>query len=210
VSKLELLWLITANTPITTSSDRQKNTCPSKTCTHTPFIDLYAWDEAHKERFEKRLENKILRAKRTFDLENSAQVTKVVTDAKGHHAAEKAKLHQYFNTHIDKIAGALELTPVTEASDKILFIATKARDHFFVYFGAMTAAMVHIACWMVVPAAALVSGADAAIHKPRICFWMLNTFYAQQMAALENNGDQKDIDKLETVLDLSEGLEYPE
>jgi hypothetical protein len=38
---------------------------------------------------------------------------------------------------------------------------------------------------------------------------MLNTFYAQQMAALENNGDTKDIDKLETVLDLSEGLEYP-
>jgi hypothetical protein len=174
-----------------------------------PSIDLYAWDEAHKERFQERLDKKILRGKRTFDWNESAQVTKVVTHAKQVHAAEKVKLREYFNTHIEKIAGALELTPVTEASDKFLFIPTKARDHFFVYFGAMTAAMVHIACWMVVPAAALVSVQAAAAHKPRICFWMLNTFYAQQMAALENNGDTKDIDKLEEVLDLSEGLEYP-
>jgi hypothetical protein len=173
------------------------------------FVDLYAWDEAHKERFQERLDKKILREARKFDWNESAQVTKVVSDAKQLHAAEKAKLWEYFNTHIENIAVALELTPVTEASDKILFIPTKARDHFFVYFGAMTAAMVHIACWMVVPAAALMSPEAAVAHKPRICFWMLNTFYAQQMAALENNGDTKDIDKLETVLDLSEGLEYP-
>jgi hypothetical protein len=38
---------------------------------------------------------------------------------------------------------------------------------------------------------------------------MLNTFYAQQMAALENNGDTKDIDELDAVLNLKEGLEYP-
>jgi hypothetical protein len=173
------------------------------------FVDLYAWDEGHKASFEERLENKILREARKFDSNQSAKVNKIVSDAKRDHAAEKAKLQQYFNTHIKNIAEALELTPVTEASDNILFIPTKARDHFFVYFGAMTATMVHIACWMVVPETALVSPEAAAAHKPRICFWMLNTFYAQQMTALENEGDTKDIDKLDEVLNLSEGLEYP-
>jgi hypothetical protein len=174
-----------------------------------PSIDLYAWDEGHKAIFEARLENKILREARKFDPNQSAKVNKIVSDAKQVHATDKAKLQQYFKTHIEKIAAALKLTPVTESSDNILFIATKKRDHFFVYFGAMTETMVHIACWMVVPADALMSPEAAVAHKPRICFWMLNTFYAQQMAALENNGDTKDIDKLETVLDLSEGLEYP-
>jgi len=172
-------------------------------------VDLYAWDEGHKARFQARLEKKILRAAREFDFKQSKQVTAVVDAAKSFHAANKIKLQEYFNTHIEKIAAALKLTPVTESSDKILFIKTKARDHFFVYFGAMTETMVHIACWMVVPAAALVSGADTANHKPRICFWMLNTFYAQQMTALENNGDQKDIDELDAVLNLKAGLEYP-
>jgi hypothetical protein len=173
------------------------------------FVDLYAWDEAHKERFQERLDKKILREARKFDWNESAQVTKVVSVAKRDHAVEKSKLQQYFAKNIPGIAAALKLTPVTESSDNILFIATKKRDHFFVYFGAMTETMVHIACWMVVPADALMSPEAAVAHKPRICFWMLNTFYAQQMTALENNGDQRDIDELDTVLNLKAGLEYP-
>jgi len=45
--------------------------------------------------------------------------------------------------------------------------------------------------------------------KPKICFWLLNTSYAQQLAGLERNGTQLDMDKLEESLNLSEGLEYP-
>ena len=174
-----------------------------------PSIDLYAWDEAHKERFEARLEKKILREARKFNFKQSPQVSGVVDAAKRVHASDKAKLQDYFNKHIEKIAKALKLTTVTEEGDNILFIPTKSRDHFFVYFGAMTESMVHIACWMVVPKDALGKAADDDAHKPRICFWMLNTSYAQQMAALEDGGGQKNIDDLEEVLDLSEGLEYP-
>ena len=171
-------------------------------------IDLYAWDEAHKARFEERLEKKILRTARKFDFLRPEQVTKVLDAAKKKHERVKTELQRYFKAHIKGIADALQLTPVTEEGDHILFIPTKSRDNFFVYFGAMTKSMVHIACWMVVPTEALGEAADAGAHKPRICFWMLNTSYAQQMAALENDGEEKNIDKLEQVLDLSEGLEY--
>ena len=175
-----------------------------------PSIDLYAWDEGHKARFEARLEKKILRVARKFEFWQSAQVSKVVNTAKDKHDRVKSALQQYFKAHIKGIAQALKLTSVTEESDHILFIPTKTREHFFVYFGAMTESMVHIACWMVVPAAALGPVGDTA-PKPRICFWMLNTSYAQQMSALESEGDKDklDIDELEKVLDLSEGLEYP-
>jgi hypothetical protein len=170
------------------------------------FVDLYAWDAAHKARFEARLENKLLRQARVHIFKEAPEVTAKVNAAKREHATDKKALQEYFKTHIKGIEEALHLKTVTEADDNILFIATKARDHFFVYFGAMSDSMVHIACWMVVPKTALGAPADRA-HRPKICFWMLNTSYAQQMADLET-GD-KDIEELENVLDLSEGLEYP-
>jgi hypothetical protein len=170
------------------------------------FVDLYAWDAAHKERFEARLEKKLLRQAREFKFDAAGEVTTRVDAKKAEHATDKKALQEYFKTHIKGIAQALKLIPVTESSDEILFIATKARDHFFVYFGAMSESMVHIACWMVVPKTARGAPADRT-HRPKICFWMLNTSYAQQMADLESG--QKDSEELEQVLDLSEGLEYP-
>ena len=169
-------------------------------------IDLYAWDAAHKARFEARLEKKLLRQARKFKFDAAGEVTARVDAKKAEHAADKKALQEYFNKHIKGIEEALHLKTVTEATDNILFIATKARDHFFVYFGAMSDTMVHIACWMVVPKTALGAPADG-MHRPKICFWMLNTSYAQQMADLETG--EKDIAELERVLDLSEGLEYP-
>jgi hypothetical protein len=68
--------------------------------------------------------------------------------------------------------------------------------------------MVHVACWIVVPKAALeVAGSAAAVKapNPKICFWLLNTSYAQQLAGL---GVLIDVDTLERVLDLTQGLEY--
>ncbi len=170
------------------------------------FVDLYAWDAAHKARFEARLEKKLMRRARAFKFDVAGEVTARVDAAKREHASDKKALQQYFSTHIKGIEEALNLTTVTEATDHILFIATKPRDDFFVYFGAMSESMVHIACWMIVPKTALGAPADGT-HRPKICFWMLNTSYAQQMADLESG--ERDIAELERVLDLSEGLEYP-
>ena len=68
----------------------------------------------------------------------------------------------------------------------------------YVYFGGMTKTLVYVACWMVVPA-------DYA-PKPKLLFWFLNTYYAQQLESLEDTEVQ--IDLLEKCTDLSSSPEY--
>ena len=156
-------------------------------------LDFYAWDKAHKDTFEDRLAAAIAGGgtPETIELDTDRRI-----------------LTQYFNTHMPLIAAALQLKPVTEESDHHLFIPTPSKDHVFMYFGAMTASMVHVACWIVVPKGAWEAATSAAAVKvpnPRICFWLLNTSYAQQLAGL---GVAINIDALEKVLDLTQGLEY--
>jgi len=153
-------------------------------------IDWYACEQHDREKFESKLEEII------------QSDNPIATDT---------HLTNYFKFHMPPIAKALGLTPVTEVIDNLLFLTTKT-GNVWMYFGAMTASMVHIACWMVVPKAAL--EAQTALNtmvapNPKICFWLLNTSYAQQLAGLENNGTKKDMETLEQSLDLSEGLEYP-
>ena len=158
-----------------------------------PNLDFYVLDYGNKNRFEAKLEAVIA---------DGGNPDTIASDI------DRRIIKRYFKEHMPAIAAALQLTPVTEEIDHPLFIQTTSKDHVFMYFGAMTASMVHIACWIVVSKDALEAYALAAsveAPKPKICFWLLNTSYAQQLAGLET---PMSIEDLEKVLDLTQGLEY--
>ena len=126
------------------------------------FIDLFAWPKPNKERFEKKLEDK-LKQKRKSGISASLVYN------------DHIQVRDYFHDHITKIASILDLSLVTGVDDDLLIIEDEQQH--YVYFGGMTRTLVYIACWMVVP--------FDFQNKPKLLFWFLNTYYAQQLESLE-------------------------
>ena len=148
-------------------------------------IDLLAWPQKNKDKFEKAIEDKL---KENGSTSGGVSSSLVYDD--------HAEVKTYFENHINKIAKVLQLTLITDDRDDLLIVDGE-REHY-VYFGGMTATLVYIACWMVVP--------KDFEDKPKLLFWFLNTYYAQQLENLEDvpvNANQ-----LEELTNLKESPEY--
>ena len=117
---------------------------------------------------------------------------------------KKNSLRGHLIGTVPAIAACLNLTVVTNfQTDHLLTVRQK--DAWFVYFGAMTAELIHVACWLRVPLTN--DGHTDESKPPKIFFWVLHTSYAQE---LEELGDLKDgLDMVETkkYLDLTTGIE---
>ena len=150
-------------------------------------IDLLAWPKENKEMFEKKIEEK---------LKEKVDTIEAGTIAKMSSSAYDADVKTYFDTHIKKIANVLHLTLLTEDRDDLLIIYGD-KEHY-VYFGGMTKTLVYIACWMVVP--------NDFVANPKLLFWFLNTYYAQQLENLEDI--PVDADALEGLTNLQGSPEY--
>jgi hypothetical protein len=119
---------------------------------------------------------------------------------------KKRVLREYLVKRVPPIAAALHVTVVTDF-DKDLLLTVKAKEAYFVYFGAMTNHYVHVACWLRIPLK--YKTIDEVAH-PKIFFWVLHTSYAQELEAL---GDISrvgniDMDKVRPLLDLTDGIDY--
>ena len=148
-------------------------------------IDLLAWPKESKEKFEKKIEEKLNEKAGDIGGVSSSFVYDDHTEVK-----------KYFETHIKEIAEVLHLTLVTEDKDDLLIIDSDT-EHY-VYFGGMTKTLVYIACWMVVP--------NDFVANPKLLFWFLNTYYAQQLENLEDI--PVDADALEGLTNLQGSPEY--
>ena len=120
----------------------------------------------------------------------------------------KKELRDYLRTKVAALAQHLDFTLVTDfAKDHLLTVPLQ--DAFFVYFGAMTKNLVHVACWLRLQKTN--SKVDYA-KPPKIFFWVLHTSYAQELeelSTLESKptnvpGEGDDVSK---ELDLQEGIE---
>ncbi len=121
----------------------------------------------------------------------------------------KKKLREYLKTKTEALAKLFRYTIVTDFdNDHLLTVVDQGK--YFVYFGAMTAALIHVACWLLIPMP------DGHIDltpesKPKIVFWVLHTSYAQELEALSDleitpnaNGAEEHV-----VLDLTDVQENP-
>jgi hypothetical protein len=151
-------------------------------------IDLLAWPKASKDRFVAALDKKF--EKNTVKLNRGdSQLTSTLE------IPEDEGVLQYFNDHITDITGTLGLTCIT--TDEDLLIVDGANESY-VYFGGMTKTLVYVACWMVVP--------SDKVSRPKLLFWFLNTFYVQELQALEAS-DVK-INELEACTDLRSSPDF--
>lgn len=151
-------------------------------------IDLLAWPKASKDRFVAALDKKFEgKTAKVNSGESQLSPTIVIPEYEG--------VKQYFNDHITVITGVLGLTCIT--TDEDLLIVDGANESY-VYFGGMTKTLVYVACWMVVP--------SDHTSKPKLLFWFLNTFYVQELQALEAN-DVK-INALEACTDLRSSPDF--
>ena len=96
----------------------------------------------------------------------------------------KNKLREYLKIKTEALAKLFNYTIVTDfENDHLLTVAYQGK--YFVYFGAMTATLIHVACWLLIPRR------DGHIDltsesKPKIVFWVLHTSYAQELEALSD------------------------
>ena len=85
----------------------------------------------------------------------------------------------------------------------------------FVYFGAMTAELIHVACWLRVPR---IQSTDTltgnpkvvvdTLNRPKIFFWVLHTSYAQELEALGEANEGVNMEAIKQHLDLTKDIEY--
>ena len=148
-------------------------------------IDLLAWPKNSKDNFEKKIEEKLKEKAGKIGGVSSSFVYDDHTQVK-----------TYFDDNIKKIAEVLQLTLITEDKDDLLIIDSDTE--YYVYFGGMTETLVYIACWMVVP--------HGFATQPKLLFWFLNTYYAQQLENLE--GTHIDANALEKLTNLQGSPEY--
>ena len=160
-------------------------------------IDLLAWPNKYKDKFVQALEEKF-----TAKNSGSANLSSSLVYANDR---DHDEVKQYFNANITKITDALALKCITTNEDLLIVDHTTTdketgdtKTESYVYFGGMTKTLVYVACWMVVPV-------DYKA-KPKLLFWFLNTYYAQQLESLEDTEVQ--IDLLEKCTDLSSSPEY--
>ena len=150
-------------------------------------IDLLAWPKASKDKFEAVLEEK-------FSIKTSGSV-RMTSQMVFENDRDHEQVKTYFNAHITDITEALGLTCITTDEDLLIVDST---DESYVYFGGMTKTWVYVACWMVVPV--------DYTAKPKLLFWFLNTYYAQQLESLEETEVQ--IKLLEKCTDLSSSPDF--
>ena len=84
----------------------------------------------------------------------------------------QTKLQAYFRGHVQSVAGNLSLQLVTDA-EQAAPLMVPLDDKMFVYFGAMTASCVHIACWLVLTP-------DDMGAPPSVCCCFLSSSYTQK------------------------------
>jgi hypothetical protein len=120
----------------------------------------------------------------------------------------KQALRKYLKLKLDNITQNFGITLVTDIDhDHLLTVQDK--DALFVYFGAMTAKLIHVACWLRIPKV------DKKIDEsknPKIFFWVLHTAYAQELEAL---GDFEDTGKDNSAykkidLEFEQGIDFVE
>ena len=128
-----------------------------------------------------------------------------------HDAAQqnRPKLREYLKKTVDNIASQFNLTVVTDVVNDHL-LTVKQDDAYFVYFGAMTENLIHVACWLRI---AKTGGKNDFAKSPKLFFWVLHTSYAQELEALGDleqhpKNTEDDVKKgTGVVLDLTDGIE---
>ncbi len=147
--------------------------------------------------FEDGLQNKLARAKQSNHDEN---------------VHKKQNLREYLKQKLPKLEAYFGFTLVTDIENDHL-LTVRVNDGYFVYFGAMTSQLVHVACWLRLQ----ISEPNIDYTKaPKIFFWVLHESYAQEIEALSEletmeksnmvEADDQSI-TVETELNLQAGIE---
>jgi hypothetical protein len=105
----------------------------------------------------------------------------------------QTELRTYFRGHVQSVADNLSLKLVTDPQQAAPLMVP-LDDKTFVYFGAMTASCVHIACWLVLTA-------DDMSAAPSVCCCFLSSSYTQKSDEL---GEIEIAD--EAMFNMSPGL----
>jgi len=114
-------------------------------------------------------------------------------------------LKKYLQENVVDIANLLEVTVVTDF-EKDTLLTVEDDTACFVYFGAMTKSLVHVAFWLRIP---IHDAAIDEIAKPNIFFWVLHTSYAQELEALgDATGQGLDVHECKQCLELKDSIEY--
>ena len=115
------------------------------------------------------------------------------------------ELKKYLQENVVKIAKLLEVTVVTDF-EKDMLLTVEDDTACFVYFGAMTKSLVHVAFWLRIPIQEKIIDENA---KPNIFFWVLHTSYAQELEALgDATGQGLDLNECKQCLELKDSIEY--
>ena len=144
----------------------------------------------------------------TTDVFNDALRRKLELPKSKKHASDtnkKSALRAYLSRVVPPIAEQLHLTMVTDLrTDHLLTV--KEENEWFVYFGAMTKTLIHVACWLQIPLDEHIQ--CVVSESPKIFFWVLHTSYAQELEALGDVKTGLTMAAVRKVLDLTEGIEY--
>jgi len=98
----------------------------------------------------------------------------------------------------------LKMVVTDLTSDRLLTIKVdNSSKHIFVYFGALTKAWIHVACWLRLD----VDNDKITNERAKLFFWMMEQSYAQPAEALASVAGRA-VGDLGTLLDLTEGIEY--
>ena len=127
---------------------------------------------------------------------------------------KKNSLRGHLIGTVPAIAACLNLTVVTNfQTDHLLTVRQK--EAWFVYFGAMTAELIHVACWLRVPRMQSTDGLTGRpkvvvdnLNSPKIFFWVLHTSYAQELEALGEANEGVNMEAIKQHLDLTKDIEY--
>lgn len=122
----------------------------------------------------------------------NTKLTRLKTGTHDNVAGNKVALREYLKPILSNIAEHFGFTVVTDI-DKDHLMTVQGKDALFVYFGAMTAKLIHVACWLQIPKS---NGKIDQATNPKIFFWVLHTSYAQELEAL---GDLEEIKKDEDM-----------
>ncbi len=117
----------------------------------------------------------------------------------------KARLRTYLSTIVPEIVRLLNVTLVTDLQHDHL-LTSKTDSYYYVYFGAMSKTMIHVACWLRIP-----RDKEKQIdtsQKPKLFFWTLHQSYAQELETLGDMYGQIDAVEIKKILDFSHGIEY--
>ena len=128
--------------------------------------------------------------------------------ARGKDNAMVANVRNYLLEKVPLIAAQLKLKVVTDLqTDRLLTIRQASSSYVFVYFGAVTADWIHVACWLRIELDGdIISKSRKSPAK--LFFWMMGRSYTQPAEALSKLVGTSS-GELANLLDLTEGIEYP-